>query len=116
VCDVPDLNLPPNTCREVARIVQEALANVLKHSGAENVLVRLGSRKGFWTLTIEDNGRGFEFGGRHDTAALEKSRRGPFVIKERVKAIGGELSIDSRPGQGARLEITFPKSVQAATV
>jgi signal transduction histidine kinase len=116
VCDVPDLNLPPNTCREVARIVQEALANVLKHSGAQNVLVRLGSRKGFWTLIIDDDGRGFEFAGRHDTAALEKSRRGPFVIKERVRAIGGELFIESRPGQGARLEITFPKSVQPASV
>jgi signal transduction histidine kinase len=47
---------------------------------------------------------------------LEKSRRGPFVIKERVRAIGGELFIESRPGQGARLEISFPKSVQAASV
>ena len=115
VCDVPDLSLPANTCREVARIVQEALANVLKHSGAENVLVRLGSERGLWTLVIEDNGRGFEFAGRLDTAALERTRRGPFVIKERVRAIGGEISIESRPGQGARLEITFPKTMQTTS-
>src|SRR5262249_17275141 len=69
VCDVPHVSLPANTCREVARIVQEALANVLKHSGAENVWVRLGSERGLWTLVIEDNGRGFEFAGRLDTAA-----------------------------------------------
>src|SRR5581483_4942036 len=66
VCDNPDLNLPLNTCRELARIVQEVLANVLKHSGAENVLVRLDSQKDFCTLTIEDNGRGFEFAGKYD--------------------------------------------------
>jgi len=115
VCDVPHVSLPANTCREVARIVQEALANVLKHSGAENVWVRLGSERGLWTLVIEDNGRGFEFAGRLDTAALERTRRGPFVIKERVRAIGGEISIESRPGQGARLEITFPKTMQPAS-
>jgi signal transduction histidine kinase len=107
VCDVPDLNLPPNTCREVARIVQEALANVLKHSGAENVVVRLGSDQDRCTLTIEDDGRGFEFAGRFDHVTLDNSRRGPFVIKERVRAINGQISIESRPGQGARLEITF---------
>ena len=106
-CDVPDLSLPPSTCRELARIVQEALANVLKHSGAENVVVRLGSDQGRCTLTIEDDGRGFEFAGRFDHVTLENSRRGPFVIKERVRAINGQISIESRPGQGARLEITF---------
>ena len=115
VCDIPDLSLPLNTCRELARIVQEALANVLKHSGAENVLVRLGSDKDLYTLTIEDNGRGFEFAGRYASAELEKSRRGPFAIKERVRAIGGELLVESRPGQGSRLEITFPKTLQTTT-
>jgi signal transduction histidine kinase len=116
MCDVPDLKLPPSTCREVARIVQEALTNVLKHSGAENVVVRLGSENGLWMLTIEDNGRGFAFAGRFDTPALEKSHRGPLVIKDRVRAIGGKLFIESRPGQGARLEIRFPKSLHAANV
>jgi signal transduction histidine kinase len=116
VCDVPDLKLPPSICREVTRIVQEALTNVLKHSGAEDVVVRLGSESGLWTLIIEDNGRGFAFAGRLDTAALEKSRRGPLVIKDRVRAMGAELFIDSRPGQGARLEIRFPKSLQGANV
>jgi signal transduction histidine kinase len=107
VCDVPDLSLPPSTCREVARIVQEALANVLKHSGAANVLVWLGSNQGRCKLTIEDDGRGFEFAGRFDHVTLEKLRRGPSVIKERVRVINGQISIESRPGQGARLEITF---------
>jgi signal transduction histidine kinase len=110
VCDIGDLTLPSATSREIAGIVQEALANVLKHSGAEKVLVRLGSQKADWILTIEDDGRGFEFSGRLSQAELEKMRRGPLVIRERVRAIGGELTIDSKPGQGTRLEIRFPQS------
>jgi signal transduction histidine kinase len=109
VCDVGDIALPPPTCREIAGIVQEALANVLKHSGAEKVLVRLGSHQAHLLLIIEDDGRGFEFSGRFSQSQLEKMRRGPSVIRERVRAIGGDLTIDSKPGQGARLEIRFPQ-------
>jgi len=109
VCDVGDIAVPAATCREIAGIVQEALANVLKHSGAENVLVRLGSDETDWLLIIEDNGRGFEFSGRVSQLKLEKMRKGPAVIRERVRAIGGDLTIDSKPGQGARLEIRFPQ-------
>jgi signal transduction histidine kinase len=114
VCDVGDATLPPHTCREVAGIVQEALANVLKHSGAQHVVVRLDSQRGVWILTIEDDGRGFEFSGHLSPSELEQVRGGPLVIKERVRAIDGELSIESRPGQGARLEIKFPKSGQSS--
>ena len=39
---------------------------------------------------------------------LDLSRRGPVVIKERVRAIGGNLTVDSAPGRGARLEIAIP--------
>jgi signal transduction histidine kinase len=109
VCDVGEVRLPPQACREVAGIVQEGLANTLKHSGAEKVLVRLGSGAGRWILTIEDDGRGFEFSGRMEQSDLERSRRGPSVIKERVRTLGGDLAIESKPGQGARLEITFPQ-------
>jgi signal transduction histidine kinase len=114
VCDVAEVMLPPRTCRELAGIVQEALANVLKHSGAENVLVRLALQKGTCSLTIEDDGRGFEFSGKISHGQLKHSRRGPLVIKERVRAIGGELSIESNPGQGARLEIIFPRQVESS--
>ncbi len=113
VCDVADVVLPPRTCRELAGIVQEALANVLKHSGAENVLVRLALQQGVCSLMIEDDGRGFEFSGRVSSGQLRNSRRGPLVINERVRAIGGELSIESTPGQGARLEIVFPRQVES---
>lgn len=113
VCQVAEVNLPPTTCREVAGIVQEALANVLKHSGAESVLVCLTSQDDAWMLTIEDDGRGFEFSGRLTQLELERIRRGPLIIKQRARAIGGELTVESRPGQGARLEIRLPQTEQA---
>jgi two-component system NarL family sensor kinase len=109
VCDEENVTLRPQVCRHVAGIVQEALANVKKHSGADNVLVRLGSDQGNWVLSIEDDGRGFAFSGHLSPADLERMRAGPLIIKERVRSLGGEMSIESKPGQGARLLITFPQ-------
>jgi len=112
VCDLRDTAFPPHMCREVASIIQEALVNVAKHSGAKNVLIKLALSEGAWILTIDDDGRGFEFCGRFSHCELENGRRGPLIIKERVRALGGELSIDTRPGRGARLEIKIPKQEQ----
>jgi len=109
VCDLRDVAFPPHVCREVAGIVQEALVNVARHSGATNVLVRLGAQEGYWVLTVDDDGRGFEFCGRFSHSELEHAHQGPLVIHERVRAVGGELSIDTRPGRGARLEIKIPQ-------
>jgi len=53
--------IPQRVCRELARIVQEGLVNVRKHSAARQVLVRLTSANGHWQLAIEDNGQGFRF-------------------------------------------------------
>ena len=114
VCDVPSVNLSPLVCREIAGILREALANVRRHSGAQNVLVRLGRHRNGWMLAIEDDGRGFEFSGKFSHADLEESRRGPLVIKQRVRAIDGELTIISKPGQGARLEIKVPDLARAS--
>ncbi len=113
VCDVAEIGLPPATCREIAGILREALANVRRHSGAQNVLIRITRQRGAWVLIIEDDGRGFEFSGRFSHAELEEFRRGPLVIKQRVRAIEGELTIVSKPGQGARLEIKVPDFARA---
>jgi signal transduction histidine kinase len=94
--------------------VREALANVRRHSGAQHVLVRLARQHGGWMLTIEDDGRGFEFSGRLTHAELDENRRGPLVIKQRVRAIEGELTIVSKVGQGARLEIKVPDFARAS--
>jgi len=114
VCDVANAILPPATCREIAGIVREALANVRRHSGAQNVVVRLLRHSGCWVLIIEDDGRGFQFSGRFSHAELEEFRRGPLVIKQRVRAIDGELTIISKAGQGARLEVKIPDMARAS--
>jgi len=98
----------PRACHEIWRIVQEALVNVQKHSGAHHVLVRLDRHEDHWLLVIDDDGKGFDFTGRLSQEALDRSQRGPRVIKERVRILGGSLVVDSTPGVGARLEITVP--------
>lgn len=114
VCDSPQVSLPPATCREIAGIVREALANVRRHSSAQHALVRLSRQHGGWMLTIEDDGRGFEFSGRFTQAQLEENRRGPLVIQQRVRALDGELTIVSKAGHGARLEIKIPDFARAS--
>jgi signal transduction histidine kinase len=102
--------LTPRACREVAQILHEALVNVRRHSGARNVFVRLTAVNGDCRLSIDDDGCGFPFAGRFSQADLETTRKGPLVIKERVRLLGGELTIESDPGRGARLEIAVPIS------
>jgi signal transduction histidine kinase len=112
--DLQELDMPQPVCRELTRIVQEGLVNVRKHSHAHSALVRLSARNGNWTLLIEDDGRGFPFTGRLSQAELDAMGKGPVVIKERVRVIAGELTIESNPGQGSRLEISVPQKPAAA--
>jgi signal transduction histidine kinase len=102
------LDMPPRACREVTRVVQEALVNVRKHSGARNVVVRLTADGGACQLSIDDDGRGFAFAGRFSQADLEHSRLGPWVIRERVRLLGGKVVVESDPGHGTRIEVSFP--------
>ncbi len=109
VSTLDEPSLPPRVCNEVGRIVQEALVNVRKHSRARNVLVSFDAREGHWRLVVDDDGRGFDFSGRCAQSELDAARKGPVVIKERVRSIGGELTIESVPGRGARLEVLIPR-------
>lgn len=113
--DDEDVNLSPPVCRELARIAQEALVNVRKHSRAQNVLVQLLEANGRWELIIEDNGSGFPFSGRVSQGELDSSGRAPAIIRERVRLIGGELTIESKTGRGARVEVSVPVSMAQAT-
>jgi signal transduction histidine kinase len=94
--------------REIARIVQEALVNVRKHSGARHVLVSVSTNGRHCSLVVDDDGRGFDFEGRLSGGELDDRRKGPRTIKERVRLLGGSLVVDSRPNAGARVEISVP--------
>jgi len=108
VTDLEEVRLPAHVLRELGRIVQEALVNARKHSRARNILVSLGHKDGRCRIVVDDDGRGFDFAGRLSLKDLEAKRKGPMVIKERVRHIAGELTIESEPGHGARLEISIP--------
>jgi len=109
ISELQEVTLPAATCRELVRVVQEALVNIRKHSGAHSAIVRFGSQDGLWKLVINDDGNGFPFTGCVTLKELDCLRRGPAVIKERVRAVGGDLVIESTPGHGSRLEITIPQ-------
>ena len=112
VCHSNVVAIRPWVCDTVARIVREGLVNVRKHSGASHVGVEFDRRDGRWQLTIEDDGCGFPFSGRFTQAELEADGKGPLVIKECVRFVDGELTLESIPGRGSRLEITFPEKGQ----
>jgi signal transduction histidine kinase len=96
--------------QQLGRILQEALVNVQRHSGARQVVVSLKPRDTGWLIVIEDDGRGFDFEGRLSQDELDRTRRGPRVIKERVRVLGGSVAVESKRGCGARIEIVVPVS------
>ena len=107
------VHISPTKAVELVKIAQEALVNVRKHSGAGQVLVRLAANDTHCQLVIEDDGRGFDFEGRLTFPELDERRRGPVVIKERVRLLGAELAVESTPGAGARIEVTLTGNMYA---
>jgi signal transduction histidine kinase len=114
VTDVDELDMPQRVCRELVRIVQEGLVNVRKHSSARHALVRFGASGDQWVLTLEDDGKGFPFSGRLTEAEMEQIGKGPLIIKERTHLIAGKLTVESNSGQGARVEVTVPRTGEVA--
>jgi len=108
VMDGDEIVLPSAVCRELARIAQEALVNVRKHSGAKQVIVQLVQEEGGWQLVVEDDGAGFPFSGRISQSELEASGKAPAIIRERVHLIQADLTIESKPGKGSRIEVFVP--------
>ncbi len=95
-----DIELPPRVCGEIVRIVQEALVNVRRHSGAQHVAVRFACDDEAWKLSVEDDGRGLRTWGTGSSPSVPL----PAVIEERVQSIGGTVRVV--PGDaGACLEV-----------
>jgi len=99
--DVPS-TLPPDLMLCLFRIVQEATQNAIKHSQASEVSVGLSGSAGRLTVTVSDNGVGF------DVEAAWGRGLGLLSMVERVEALGGSLAIHSSPGAGARLTASVP--------
>ena len=99
--DVPT-SLPADLTLCLFRVVQEALQNALKYSGATRVLVHLKGVPGGLALTVTDDGVGF------DVSAAWNKGLGLVSMGERLEAIGGTFEIHSSPGAGTQLEATLP--------
>jgi signal transduction histidine kinase len=97
-------SLGPGRAAEVFRIAQEALSNALRHSHAGRIAVRLSEPNGRLWLTVEDDGVGFE----PESAALRSRRLGLTSMEERAGALGGRLTVESRPGAGATIGLEVP--------
>src|SRR5579872_1317789 len=95
----------PEISLELLQIVREALYNVQKHSNATRVAVTVQKVDHALEITVEDNGAGFPFSGKYSLEELEVLRLGPTSIKRRVRTLGAEMLLDSKPGQGAGLMI-----------
>jgi len=106
--DAGDVYLRPKTARELARALQEALTNVQKHAGARQVDVRFSGDDDSWRLAIFNDGRPFGFKGRYTLRDLDKLRRGPRVMKARVRGMRGDLTIESSAA-GVRIDIIVPR-------
>jgi len=91
----------------VYRIVQEAVNNVIKHSAANEAAVVIKSRNNIVSLSIRDNGRGFDMS-RVSASEPNGLGYGLSGINERVRILGGTLTVDSRAGRGTNLTIEIP--------
>lgn len=90
----------------VYRIVQEALANIARHSGARRVTIRLSQRPdGTMRCAIVDDGRGFDV--KQLSSRTDKGL-GLVAIRERLNAVGGILEIHSAPGTGTKMQFLIP--------
>lgn len=98
----------PESFLEVLQIVRESLNNVQKHSKASRVAINLTMHGEMLHIEIEDDGTGFPFSGNYELSELEALRIGPGSIKRRVRSLGGELVVNSRPGHGATLRVRIP--------
>jgi signal transduction histidine kinase len=93
---------------ELLQIVRETLNNIHKHSGASRLAISISKREQKLEISAEDNGGGFPFSGSFNLEELELLRLGPVSIKRRVRMLGGDMQLESKPGKGATLQIRVP--------
>jgi signal transduction histidine kinase len=88
---------------ELLQIVREALSNTARHSGATHATLSLRIERDDLTLLVEDDGIGFD-----PASQPAEGHLGLANLRERAAAVGGRISIDSRPGMGTRIIVRLP--------
>ncbi|MCY9666126.1 sensor histidine kinase [Paenibacillus alginolyticus] len=84
-------------------IIQEGLANVVKHASAKQVRLAIYEREHQYVLQLQDDGQGFE---RRD---IPSASHGLSTMRERAQKLGGEVEIDSKLGSGTRVRVRIPR-------
>jgi len=107
-----DTRLPPETEEALFRIVQEALNNVVKHARTDRAEIGLHVGDELVSLLIEDAGVGFD--PAHVSSGT--SHLGLTSMRERVKALGGTLEIESQPGAGTHIKVEVPLAKEEETI
>jgi two-component system nitrate/nitrite sensor histidine kinase NarX len=104
-CDCRQLHLSTPEEMQMLRIIQEALANIRKHAKAQTVRVLLRCLvPGQYILLVEDDGAGFESPVR---VGHPGEHIGLSIMEERARRLGAVLRVESEPGEGTRVELTF---------
>jgi PAS domain S-box-containing protein len=98
-----DLDLPDPYATAVFRILQECLTNIAKHAQASQVEITLERNDAEVLLTVGDNGRGFATGDPRNPGSY-----GLVGLRERATLIGGDVTVESAPGRGTRVELRVP--------
>jgi len=98
-----DVDLPVELEENLYRIAQEALANTLKHADAQQVIVQFSTQAGEVTLSVTDDGCGFE-----PALAQDNGGMGLTTMRERTEKLHGQFVIESAPGQGTTVRVTVP--------
>jgi len=102
------LQLPQKVENNIFRIIQEAINNAIKYSGASHIEVLLDRAESDIVLTVTDNGKGFDEELVEARSVNIDSGRGFFNMYERTEYINGRLEIKSNPGQGTAVVLTVP--------
>jgi len=112
-----DLRLSPEHESQVFHILQEALANVARHSGATRASLVMEAAGDYYSATVEDNGKGGQgffaianrVGGFQEHPGL-KHHFGLTIMRERAQRIGGRLEVANLPQGGFRVRLSFPSA------
>lgn len=96
--------LPPEHEHALLRIAQESVSNALRHANPKNVRIVLKEEPAHWVLSVCDDGVGMEQG----PELCVKMGFGLENMRERAKAIGGQLRLDSKPGEGTCISVRVP--------
>lgn len=95
-----------NMAIHIYRIVQESVNNIIRHAGAKKILIRLSRNEYHTSVTIEDNGKGF------DPLSIQKGGSGIQIMKYRAEILGGILNISRTEDETTRVQCIIPNNLK----